>query len=99
MNMMSRKLSTVLAALLVAVSAGAPAGVAHARNSTTVPMTEQECTARGGRWFPNAAGNKCAHKNCRHGSGKTYTPGDVVITRTKKYCMCDGLTGSRTRID
>lgn len=97
--MTSRKLSTVLAASLVAVSASTFSGAVHARNSTTVPMTEQECTARGGWWFPNAAGNKCAYKNCRHDSGKTYTPESVVITRTKKYYMCDGLTGSWTRID
>lgn len=97
--MMSRLMSTVLAAALLVGSAGAFAGPAQARSSTTVPMTESECTARGGWWFPNATGNKCAYKTCRHDSGKTYTPGDVVITRTKKYYMCDGLTGSWTRID
>lgn len=43
--------------------------------------------------------NGCAYKSCRHDNGGTYSPGSVVITRTKKYYMCDGVTGTWTRFD
>lgn len=94
-NPKSGKLLTLAAAALFAGAACVLSGPVLAAPSTTVPGNQQECEARGGWWMKNG----CAYKSCRHDNGGTYSPGSIVITRTKKYYMCDGVTGTWTRFD